>query len=84
MGAHVAAPLRIKWGFKYMSKEIEKATIVAYIKQDEDTGTDLIINLFETDGKRWVGLSVSQDDSRKAIMMPYAQWQEMVKDMESR
>ena len=85
MGAHVIASLCRDEDF--MSDEIEKATIVAYVKDDVDTGTELIINLFEKDGQRWVGISLGKDDpekqetSRTAIFMPYLQWQEMVKDM---
>ena len=85
MGAHVVTSLCRDEDF--MSDEIEKATIVAYVKDDADTGTELIINLFEKDGQRWVGISLGKDDpenqetSRTAIFMPYLQWQEMVKDM---
>lgn len=88
MGAHVVASLcRLE---EMMSDEIEKATIVAYVKDDADTGTALIINLFEKDGKRWVGISLSKEDpenqesSRTAIFMPQEQWWQMVRDMRNR
>ena len=79
MGAHVVASLRMCEEF--MSNEIENSTVVAYVKDDTDSGTTLIVNLFDKDGTRWVGLSLSKGDERTAIMMPYRQWQEMVKDM---